>query len=479
VAGDSFSGGLSRAAGSALGTYPINLNNLSISTPGATASNYTITYNGALFTIKQMPITVKADAQTKNYGASDPALTSSIISGALASGDSLKGSLVRQAGNNVGVYAINQGTLAASSNYVLTYQSANFTITAKPLTVTALPNSKAVGAPDPVLNYSFSPALITGDSFTGALSRDPGETAGNYAIRIGTLTVGPGSNYAIAFNSAIFSIVSLKSQSITFAPLGSKPLGTAPFTLTATASSGLAVTFGSSDPLVASVSGNTVTLHKVGFTTITASQGGNATYAAATPVPQLLTVTAVQPCTTALVWLPPISLGKVQQGGSVLPIKFFVEQCCGKTDARVHDDNGDDDGGDDDGSEDNQHSGHGDDYRGGNVACRHGNDGRSSNNQNCHHDCDHDDDDNGCANLRDKTVVISIYELGSHTPPATQYKYGTGSPNPPDYAIDGDYKYQLNFPTAKGTHHYHIDVYRVPAGSSTPVLVGWKEFSTK
>ena len=75
-------------------------------------------------------------------------------------------------------------------------------------------------------------------------------------------------------------------------------------------------------------------------------------------------------------------------------------------------------------------------------------------------------------------MVISIYEVGS-TAPATQFKYGTGSPNPPDYIIDGDYKYQLNFPTARGTHKYHIDVYRFVAGSTTPVLVGSKEFSTR
>jgi hypothetical protein len=48
--------------------------------------------------------------------------------------------------------------------------------------------------------------------------------------------------------------------------------------LTATASSGLPVSFASSDPNVASVSGETVTLHKKGTVVITATQPGNDSY---------------------------------------------------------------------------------------------------------------------------------------------------------------------------------------------------------
>jgi hypothetical protein len=113
------------------------------------------------------------------------------------------------------------------------------------------------------------------------------------------------------------------------------------------------------------------------------------------------------------------------------------------------------------------------------VTCHHGSSGKSIEDVNCRHDSDHQYDENhdGCVSLRDKSVVISVYEVGSPAP-ATQYKYGTGSPNPPDYIIDGDCKYQLNFPIARGSHRYHIDVYRYPPGSTTPVLVGSKEVAT-
>ena len=79
-------------------------------------------------------------------------------------------------------------------------------------------------------------------------------------------------------------------QTITFGALPTKTYLNAPFSLTATASSGLTVSYMSSDPLVASISGATVTLLKAGSTTITASQAGNASFSAATPVDQLLTV---------------------------------------------------------------------------------------------------------------------------------------------------------------------------------------------
>jgi hypothetical protein len=83
-------------------------------------------------------------------------------------------------------------------------------------------------------------------------------------------------------------------QTITFNPLSNQPLGTAPFTVSATALSGLVVTFNSQTTSICAVSGTngtTVTLGAVGTCTIQATQDGNATYAAATPVDQSFQVT--------------------------------------------------------------------------------------------------------------------------------------------------------------------------------------------
>jgi hypothetical protein len=66
--------------------------------------------------------------------------------------------------------------------------------------------------------------------------------------------------------------------------------GDAPFALTATASSGLTVTYQSSNTNVATVSGNTVTIVGAGSTNITASQAGDINWNPAPDVIQSLTV---------------------------------------------------------------------------------------------------------------------------------------------------------------------------------------------
>jgi sugar lactone lactonase YvrE len=79
-------------------------------------------------------------------------------------------------------------------------------------------------------------------------------------------------------------------QSISFGALASKTYGDSAFSLLASASSGLTVSYTSSDSSVASVSGNTVTLVGAGTATITARQDGNSQYSAAAPVSQSLNV---------------------------------------------------------------------------------------------------------------------------------------------------------------------------------------------
>jgi hypothetical protein len=84
----------------------------------------------------------------------------------------------------------------------------------------------------------------------------------------------------------------IPTQTISFGTLGNQVLGTAPFALSATASSGLAVMFVSNTTSVCTVSGATVTLVGVGPCSITASQPGNSTYAAVTSVTQTFTITS-------------------------------------------------------------------------------------------------------------------------------------------------------------------------------------------
>jgi hypothetical protein len=80
-----------------------------------------------------------------------------------------------------------------------------------------------------------------------------------------------------------------------------KTLGAPPFAISATATSGLPVAFGSSTPGVCTVTGNTVTLAAAGNCTITADQSGNATYSAAPQVSRTFLVSP-QVVATTLRW---------------------------------------------------------------------------------------------------------------------------------------------------------------------------------
>jgi hypothetical protein len=197
VSGDQFTGSLSRAAGEHAGHYLIKQGTLALN------DNYTLTYGAALLTIHPKAVAITADAKTKMYGDADPELTYS-VSPALVSGDAFTGSLKRAAGENTGVYAVNQGTLALNDNYTLTYTGSNLTITPKPVTVNADAKTKVYGDADPALTYTFTPALVTGDAFSGALQRVAGENAGSYAINQGNLTVSV--NYELTFSAATLVI---------------------------------------------------------------------------------------------------------------------------------------------------------------------------------------------------------------------------------------------------------------------------------
>ena len=83
------------------------------------------------------------------------------------------------------------------------------------------------------------------------------------------------------------------TQSITFDPLPAVSEGDPSFELVATATSGLPVSFASSDESVATVAGSTVTIVGAGTTTITASQAGDDDWNAAPDETQRLLVRAV------------------------------------------------------------------------------------------------------------------------------------------------------------------------------------------
>jgi hypothetical protein len=109
--------------------------------------------------------------------------------------------------------------------------------------------------------------------------------AGSYAV-VAAIT---DANYAGSTSGTL--TIAPASQTITFGALAAKRIGEEAFPLSATASSGLPVSFSGGNPSVATISGNIVTLVGSGSAVITASQGGDSNYSAAASVTQMLTLT--------------------------------------------------------------------------------------------------------------------------------------------------------------------------------------------
>ncbi len=132
------------------------------------SANYSITYKAGTVTIDKATLTITVDAgQGKVYGTDDPTFKYSV--NGLADGDSMSGALSREAGKDVGSYAINQNTLDVvtdGDNYDVIYNSNNFTITKATLIVNRNGQDKVYdGTTDADYTWSFD-GLIDGDDVT-------------------------------------------------------------------------------------------------------------------------------------------------------------------------------------------------------------------------------------------------------------------------------------------------------------------------
>ena len=120
VDGETLNYTLSRAEGQNADEYDITVSL-------GSNPNYTVTTNGAKFTISPKAATVTADAKSKEYGEADPALTATVTG--VLEGETLNYTLSRAEGQNADEYDITV-TLGSNPNYTVTTNGAKFTITA-------------------------------------------------------------------------------------------------------------------------------------------------------------------------------------------------------------------------------------------------------------------------------------------------------------------------------------------------------------
>jgi hypothetical protein len=158
-------------------------------------------------------------------------------------------------------------------------------------TISYTPSGPLVAASTVNLEPKASSGLaVTLTSTTPSICTISGATATllTYGFCGVTASVAGNNEYFAATASTSFGI-GHHSQTITFAAIPTQYVGL-PLTLSATASSGLAVTFTSTTTGVCTVSGTTASFVATGTCTIVASQAGNATYSGATNVSRSFTV---------------------------------------------------------------------------------------------------------------------------------------------------------------------------------------------
>ena len=168
-------------------------------------------------TVTAAPLTITANPVNKTYGDVLTAATGStaFVATGLKNAEtvgtvSLAYGTGAAANDPIGTYTAKVTPSAAvggtftASNYTITYAAGDIVIGVKAVTVTADAKSKVYGSADPALTYTVSPALVSGDSFTGALSRVTGEAVGTYAINRNSLALS--SNYVITYVGANLTI---------------------------------------------------------------------------------------------------------------------------------------------------------------------------------------------------------------------------------------------------------------------------------
>ncbi|WP_335964730.1 MBG domain-containing protein [Galbibacter sp. PAP.153] len=238
-------------------------------------------------TVNKAALTVAAEGKSKVYGEADPALTVS-YSGFVSDDDEadLGGSLTvaRATGEDTGTYAITASG-KTSVNYTISYTTGELVITPATLTVSANAGQmKVYGTPDPELTYTIN-GLVNNDTenvLTGALSRAPGEGAGSYPIDLGDLSAG--DNYDIAFETSEF-VITKATQEIVWNQELNFSCGSSPeIALTATASSGLPVSYTVQDPSIAEIMAGVLNKKQSGSTLVMAHQPGDENHLPATSV---------------------------------------------------------------------------------------------------------------------------------------------------------------------------------------------------
>ncbi|HYS80057.1 MAG TPA: PxKF domain-containing protein, partial [Anaeromyxobacteraceae bacterium] len=137
-------------------------------------------------------------------------------------------------------------------------------------------------------------------------------------------------------------LVKKKAQTITFAALSGKTYGDATFELTATATSGLTVSYAATPGTVCTLTGNMVHVTGAGACTITGSQAGNGNYEAALDAAQSFVIAkkaqhlAFGPLADKTYGDPDFAVTATTDSDSGVPVTFAATGNCTVSGSTVH-----------------------------------------------------------------------------------------------------------------------------------------------
>jgi hypothetical protein len=230
-----------------------------------------------------------------------------------------------------------QGTVPSGLNLIVSApQSINFTST--------VPSPAYVGATYAVTATATSGLLVTFSTSTPGMCSVSGGTV--IFIAVGTCTVaadqkGDATHLAAPEQTQSITVVQ-QPQTIAFSSTApNQPLGGSTYAVTATASSGLVVSFTSLTPGTCTVAGSTATFVAAGLCTIAADQAGNAVYLAAPEQTQTITViTPAQGIQNLITTITSMGLPAGVANSLSAPLNNIntnnLSAACGKLDAFVN-----------------------------------------------------------------------------------------------------------------------------------------------
>ena len=186
-----------------------------LSLVGAHIYNYDLTIQSDYpATITPLTIKIKADPKTKVYGGLDPAFT--YVHDPIILGDAFTGALSRVLGQNVGNYAISQGSLDLGTNYTIIYQPDNLVITEASLYLKPDTIYRTYGDAPLLDGFSTNRFVVIGLQYSETITtvklyfptglgsgNDPKDPIGLYSF--GVMAKDPSGGSALASNYKIVS----------------------------------------------------------------------------------------------------------------------------------------------------------------------------------------------------------------------------------------------------------------------------------